>query len=177
MDIASNDQLILESLSQPVTLIDKDLNITYSNPARNSYFNSSASNIIGKKCYAVIHGLDNPCWQHGIRYCPAMLSFKKNTRVSATHKHLFIDETVVEKVVSTPFNGNDLVILEYHDINNLLGLKNGILVICASCMRVRDEDGDWCSLDTYLHHQTGADFSHSICYECKHELYPDFLRS
>jgi len=173
MELTPYHQLLLESLSQPVTLIDRDLNIIYSNTVRNGLLNSSASSIIGKKCYTVTHGLADPCWLHGIPSCPAMISFEKNTRAYAIHKHLLNNEIVVEEVVSTPFNGNDFVIHEFRNINNLLGLKNGILVICSFCMRVRDKDGDWCPLDTYLQRQTGADFSHSICYECKRALYPD----
>ena len=173
MDLTPYYQLFLESLSQPVALIDRDLTIIYSNTDRNGHPNSSASGIIGKKCYTVMHGLADPCRLHGVPSCPAMIAFEKNTRASAIHKHLLNNEIVVEEVVSTPFNGNDLVIHEFRNINNLLGLKNGILVICSSCMRVRDKEGDWSPLDTYLHRKTGTDFSHSICYECKHELYPD----
>jgi PAS domain-containing protein len=166
-------QLLLENLSQPVTLIDRDLNIIYSNTARNSQINSSASSLIGKKCYTVNHGFADPCLFHDISYCPAMISFEKNTKAYAIHKHLINDEIVVEEVFSTPFKSNEFVIHEFRNITNLLGLKKGILVVCSSCMRVRDKDGDWYRLDTYLHRQSGVDFSHSICSKCKRELYPD----
>lgn len=173
MEFSSYYQLLLDSLSQPVTVVDRDLNIIYSNRARNGHHNPSDSGIIGKKCYTVTHGLPDPCWLHGIPLCPAMISFEKNTRSSAIHKHLIHNEIVVEEVVSTPFNGKDFVIHEFRNINNLLDLRNGILVICSACMRVRDKNGYWYPLDTYVHQQTGTDFSHTICHECRHRLYPD----
>jgi PAS domain-containing protein len=172
MEVNPYYQLLLESLSQPVSLVDRDLNIIYSNSARNGHLNASASSIIGKKCYTITHGLDDPCWLHGIPSCPAMSSFEKNTRAFAIHKHILNNEIVVEEVVSTPFNGNKFVIKEFRNITDLLGLKNGILVICSSCGRVREKSG-WYPLDTYIHRQTGADFSHSICCECTQKLYPE----
>jgi hypothetical protein len=65
------------------------------------------------------------------------------------------------------------VLHEFRNINHLLALKDGILVICSCCIRVRDKDGDWWPVDTYLLRQGGVDFSHTICRECKRELYPD----
>lgn len=48
----------------------------------------------------------------------------------------------------------------------------GILPICASCKKIRDDAGYWNQLEAYLSEHTEAAFSHSICPECRVKLYP-----
>lgn len=52
----------------------------------------------------------------------------------------------------------------------------GLFPICASCKKVRDDKGYWDQIESYLHKHTDADFTHSICPECREKLYPDFFR-
>lgn len=52
-------------------------------------------------------------------------------------------------------------------------LLSGILPICASCKRIRDENGDWHAVEEYVRDHSEADFSHSICPDCVRKLYPD----
>ncbi len=49
----------------------------------------------------------------------------------------------------------------------------GILPICASCKKVRDEQGRWHAVERYVSDRSEADFSHGICPECARRLYPD----
>lgn len=50
----------------------------------------------------------------------------------------------------------------------------GLLPICASCKRIRDEQGTWETVEEYIREHTDADFSHGICPECLKKLYPEF---
>ncbi len=50
---------------------------------------------------------------------------------------------------------------------------SGLLPICASCKRIRDDKGYWSQIEGYLRKHTEADFSHGICPECASRLYPD----
>ena len=43
---------------------------------------------------------------------------------------------------------------------------NGLLPICASCHKIRDDKGYWQRVESYLQDHTDARFSHSICPEC-----------
>jgi len=54
---------------------------------------------------------------------------------------------------------------------------SGLLPICASCKKVRDDRGYWQKLETFVHEHSEAEFSHSICPDCMETLYPDFVRS
>ncbi len=54
-------------------------------------------------------------------------------------------------------------------------ILRGLLPVCASCKRIRDRDGQWQNIETYLHKHSEASFTHTICPECVHKLYGDLL--
>jgi PAS domain-containing protein len=56
---------------------------------------------------------------------------------------------------------------------NIKVLK-GLLPICASCKKVRDDNGYWNQIEVYLRENTELDFSHGICPDCAARLYPEF---
>lgn len=52
---------------------------------------------------------------------------------------------------------------------------HGMLAICSSCKQIRDEQGQWHSLETYITQHTGTIFSHGMCPTCAHRFYADVL--
>ena len=48
----------------------------------------------------------------------------------------------------------------------------GILPICSSCKKIRDDEGYWNQLETYIQEHSEAVFSHGLCPECGKKLYP-----
>jgi energy-coupling factor transporter transmembrane protein EcfT len=65
------------------------------------------------------------------------------------------------------------IILELQDAFAEVTTLRGIIPICASCKKVRDDKGYWNQIESYIRDHSEADFSHSICPECAKELYPD----
>jgi PAS domain S-box-containing protein len=51
---------------------------------------------------------------------------------------------------------------------------SGLLPICASCKKIRDDKGYWNQIESYIRDHSEAEFSHSICPDCMKKLYPDF---
>lgn len=49
----------------------------------------------------------------------------------------------------------------------------GLLPICASCKKIRDDKGYWVQIEKYISDRSDARFSHGICLECAKKLYPD----
>ncbi|MCU0617232.1 MAG: PAS domain-containing protein, partial [Gemmatimonadaceae bacterium] len=49
----------------------------------------------------------------------------------------------------------------------------GLLPICASCKCIRDDEGQWRTLELYISERTEADFTHGLCPTCITTLYPD----
>lgn len=52
----------------------------------------------------------------------------------------------------------------------------GIIPICASCKNIRDDQGYWHQVESYIRDHSQADFSHGICPSCAKKMYPDYLR-
>jgi len=50
----------------------------------------------------------------------------------------------------------------------------GMLSICASCKRIRDDEGGWREIEEYVSDHSKAEFSHGICPDCMRRLYPDY---
>ncbi|MHB8845068.1 MAG: PAS domain-containing protein [Nitrospirota bacterium] len=49
----------------------------------------------------------------------------------------------------------------------------GLLPICASCKKIRDDKGYWSRIEEYIGTHTDAEFTHGICPDCMAKLYPD----
>ena len=54
-------------------------------------------------------------------------------------------------------------------------LLSGMLPICASCKRIRDDRGEWSQVESYIKERSEASFSHGLCPECVEKLYPELL--
>ncbi len=48
---------------------------------------------------------------------------------------------------------------------------SGLLPICASCKKIRDDQGYWNQIESYIHEHSEAKFSHGMCPECSNKLY------
>lgn len=51
---------------------------------------------------------------------------------------------------------------------------SGLLPICASCKKIRDDRGYWNQIEKYVQEHSDATFSHGICPDCAKKLYPEF---
>jgi len=54
-------------------------------------------------------------------------------------------------------------------------ILSGLLPICASCKKIRNDTGYWEQIESYIKSRSQAEFSHSICPDCMRKLYPEFL--
>jgi len=51
---------------------------------------------------------------------------------------------------------------------------SGLLPICASCKKIRDDQGYWREVELYIGEHSTAEFTHGLCPECAKRLYPRF---
>lgn len=49
----------------------------------------------------------------------------------------------------------------------------GLLPICMSCKKIRDDKGYWNQIEIYITEHSEAFFSHDVCPDCLRRLYPD----
>jgi hypothetical protein len=57
-------------------------------------------------------------------------------------------------------------VIALHQALSRLRMLEGILPICSYCKKIRDEDGNWHSLDSYVSKTTEVQLSHGICPDC-----------
>jgi len=69
------------------------------------------------------------------------------------------------------------LILELREALAKVKTLSGLLPICASCKRIRDDAGYWTQVEVYIREHADVRFSHGICPECFAKLYPDFQRA
>jgi len=50
---------------------------------------------------------------------------------------------------------------------------HGLLPICASCKKIRDDQGYWQQVEQYVQEHSDAEFTHGLCPDCVHRLYPN----
>ncbi|MBH0201836.1 MAG: response regulator [Nitrospira sp.] len=48
----------------------------------------------------------------------------------------------------------------------------GLIPICASCKKIRNDGGFWQQLEEYIGEHSEAEFSHGLCQPCLKKLYP-----
>jgi|GEM_PF-4428588 len=51
-------------------------------------------------------------------------------------------------------------------------VSEGVVPICASCKRIRDPQGTWHTVETYIRSTRDVNFTHSICPHCAPKMYP-----
>jgi hypothetical protein len=64
--------------------------------------------------------------------------------------------------------------LELQAAMSNIKILSGLLPICASCKKIRDDKGYWNQMETYISEHSEALFTHAICPECGRKLYPDY---
>ncbi len=65
------------------------------------------------------------------------------------------------------------LILELREALARVKTLSGFLPICASCKKIRDDQGYWRQIEAYIRDHSEAEFSHCICPDCARKLYPE----
>ena len=56
-----------------------------------------------------------------------------------------------------------------------MDVLRGLLPICCSCKKIRDDQGYWRQVEQFVSQHTGARFTHGICPECQLKLYGEIM--
>lgn len=78
-----------------------------------------------------------------------------------------LERKVAERTEELVTTNNELT-KALHEIKTL----RGILPLCSFCKKIRNDQGDWEQIETYIFNHSEADISHSICPACLKEHYP-----
>lgn len=78
-----------------------------------------------------------------------------------------------DTVLKIESENNQLIDELKYALENVKELK-GLIPICASCKKIRDDGGYWHQVEEYIRDHADVEFSHGLCQECMNELYPDY---
>lgn len=68
------------------------------------------------------------------------------------------------------------LISELQKALNEVKTLRGLIPICANCKKIRDDQGFWTQVESYIQDHSDARFSHGLCPDCFKQLYPDISR-
>ncbi len=63
-------------------------------------------------------------------------------------------------------------VVELQEAMAKVKVLKGLLPICASCKKIRNDEGYWQQIESYIRDHSEAEFSHGICPDCVKSLYP-----
>lgn len=110
----------------------------------------------------LILGAGEDAWGPGLVIATIMPLFIAPLTLSIPLRLLFqLDQAEQEKA--------QLVEELQESIANIKTLK-GLIPICASCKKIRDDEGYWQHLEVYIRDHSEAVLSHGYCPECAREL-------
>ncbi len=185
--VSSQAEVILASLGEPCTIIDRNFTVIYENEAAKELWGSNC----GKNCYTIYHGLQSRC-----ESCHAAEVFadgkihknEKLIRIKGSEHHLEITSAPLKAATGTVTAVvniiHDVTIRKMterskeHLIRELQACLaktkrlNGLLSICSYCKKIKDDNGVWQQLESYLRSHAEVEFSHGICRECGEKHHP-----
>ncbi len=83
-------------------------------------------------------------------------------------------ESLIESVITAIVG---MVIIGYTKrLLQKVKILEGLLPICASCKRIRDCQGEWHQMEAYIPDRSEAEFTHSVCPDCREKLYSELKR-
>jgi PAS domain S-box-containing protein len=68
------------------------------------------------------------------------------------------------------------LVMDLHLASTRIKKLRGLIPICSTCKKIRDDKGYWNKLESYIEEHSEAEFTHSMCPACEEIFYSDFER-
>lgn len=185
--------LVLDESTDPIFNILEDGTYRYVNRAFSSPFGRDPEAIIGRRIYDVFPPEEAEKRMTVVRRCFATAETvvfevrvpmdRESDRYYLTSVKPMLDPGGrVASVVCISKDITDRKRIEWERESLIQELKealaqvqalSGLLPICAHCKNIRDDQGYWIQIESYIRNHSQADFTHGICPACKDLLYPE----
>jgi transcriptional regulator with PAS, ATPase and Fis domain len=66
------------------------------------------------------------------------------------------------------------LVMDLHLASTRIKKLRGLIPICSTCKKIRDDKGYWNKLECYIEEHSEAEFTHSMCPACEERFYMDF---
>ena len=189
---------VVEQTSDHIIITDKNGNIEYTNPAFEKATGYKKEEVTGKKPQILKSGRhDDDFYKNLWETVLSAKVFRAEFINKKKNGELFHEEKTITPIkirfknhehqhyVSTGRDITDRIKLEKTREKLIIDLQkalkeiktlSGMLPICASCKKIRDDKGYWNQIESYIQERSEAEFTHSICPECRDTLYPELKR-
>jgi PAS domain S-box-containing protein len=97
---------------------------------------------------------------------------KRTTELKKTNEYLQLEIAERKRAEEE----REKLIIELQESILKIRMLSGLLPICSSCKKIRNDQGYWEQIEIYIREHSEADFSHGICLECAQRLYPEFYK-
>ncbi|KPK01942.1 MAG: hypothetical protein AMK71_03925 [Nitrospira bacterium SG8_35_4] len=180
---------VFDIIDDAITIHDNNFNIIRANKAAEKMLGAGSSEILKKKCYESYHGSTSPP-----ESCPSCRSLQSANPSVTEMFEPFLDKYIEVKALPLINKDHQIagVVHVVRDISESKKLEKereklifdltdalfkvktlrGLLPICASCKKIRDDNGYWKQVDAYIREHSHADFTHGICPECAEREFP-----
>jgi len=180
---------LMDASPDPIVTYNKTGKATYINPAFEKIYGYTFQEMIGQNINFVPEDeleKTKQAWQRTLKGEKIYLETRRYTK-DGNILHIQIstaiirdkDQNHLESIVIhrdiTHFKQaeqeKEKLIADLKQALSKLKILNGLLPICASCKKIRDDKGYWNQLETYIQNHSDALFSHGICPDCSEKLY------
>lgn len=190
---------ITSQVGEGIYVYTHDCRITFMNPEAERLLGWTMEELNEQGAHDLIHGRKpdgsplplEQCLIHnvmktGIRHSSMDEVFVRRDGASfpvSTTTTPIVENGAVVAVVTTFRDISDRIRIEQereHLINELretlakVKTLSGLLPICASCKKIRDDKGYWTRIEAYVSRHSNAEFSHGLCPDCADKLYKEY---
>ncbi|MBF0496971.1 MAG: PAS domain S-box protein [Deltaproteobacteria bacterium] len=187
---------IVEDQTELICRFDPALNLTFVNEASCRFFGKSRENLIGQSVLILTYPDDHEELKRNIE----SLSYDDQTikaeyrAVTSTgearwfaridraifddHGH-FVEFQAVSRDIAERKQAEEereQLIIQLQRALAEVKTLSGLLPICSSCKKIRDDKGYWNQLESFLAEHSDVVFTHGVCPECAQKLYPQFYK-
>ncbi len=186
---------ITENSSDIIFILDRNGSITYASPSVERFLGYRPEELLGKSSLYLILPDEHPRaisdFAEAVKIKEVLIPNAFRVRhkdgseriLEGVGKNL-LDNTAVAGFVMNvrdvsqrkkAENEREELIRELKKALSEIKTLSGLLPICSSCKKIRDDDGYWKQIESYISAHSEAEFSHSICPDCMTKLYPQLV--
>ena len=179
---------VIDALPTAVFVVDKGFKIFDLNPSAKKLFGIDSDVMLRRLCGEILHcmhAIESKCGCGTTEYCSDCVlrnSVEIAGKGETTHRKKYKmtiqkngEKSIVHTLITaSPFKYKDgkFVLLAVEDITEFTTLKR-LIPICSNCKKIRNDENYWEAVADYLNKHADLEFTHSICPECAHKLYPN----
>ena len=188
-------RLMVENSHDMLCIRNADGRVRYASPSVHRVMGYKQEEMIGSTGFDLIHPEDRATVENALHEFWKRPGARDSIQYRARHAngswvslevvaYNLLDDPDVRGVV---LNGRDIserkqaeaqretLIVELKEAAAKVNALPGVLPICASCKKVKNELGIWQQIEAFFRSRVKVEFSHGMCPECMKIWYPDYF--